>query len=466
MVPSHDSRHVVPCRRTAATAAAAIGMAGGLLARFGGTAFSAISLKDAASRMTPDLTQGSTQDARFGHGRSQRRSTNYKELVFSGTAVVAALAGLRHHRIAHRRSRKPVSKPAAGLAAVGGTEVVAVKTPPIWVVNLDKSVDRWKNCQEEFATQDLKAERFPATLGKAMTDIELAENTTFGARYFCTPGMIGCFMSHLRIWQKVAEEGHAAVIVLEDDVVLFPNFSDRVQMLLKELPDDWEVCLLGAVGCIAQEQEAFNMKLYGLITGGGRPSPGKSRTISPNVFVPYRPAGTHAYMVSRKGAQALLRMCPKPRYHVDLTAWSLEDLKLYAAKDFLATQRFDDDTTVSKEGAPLTRRFLRWCWDFTGLAAMGKKAGVPNLTWAWTIACFAVPLPFSRKRIIVEMGPATSLFVLMALSCIPLRSMTPLGFAFAYLDFIIFIIRGLAGTQKPLPLLALAAMSAACFRLC
>jgi len=331
------------------------------------------------------------------------------------------------------------------------------------VVNLDKSVNRWKNCQEEFATQNLKAERFPATLGKAMTDAELAEKTTFGARYFCTPGMIGCFMSHLRIWQKTVEEGHPAVIVLEDDVVIFPNFSDRVQTLLKELPDDWDVCLLGAVGCIAREKEAFNMKLYGLITGGGRASPGKSRTISPNVFVPYRPAGTHAYMISQKGAQALAKMCPKPRYHVDLTAWSREGLQLYAATEFLATQRFDDDTTVSKEGAPITRRFLRFCWDLTGLAAMGKKAGVGNLTWAWTIACFALPIPFTRKRIIVEMGPATSLFVLIALTCIPLKSVKPLGFAFAYLNIIISIIRGLSGTQKPLPILVLAAMSAACF---
>jgi len=323
---------------------------------------------------------------------------------------------------------------------------------------------RWEYCLEEFASQSLKAERFPATLGKAMTDEELAEKTTFGARYFCTPGMIGCFMSHLNIWKKVVEEGHEAVVVLEDDVVLYPNFSSKLQTLLKELPDDWDVCLLGAVGCIAQEQELLNMKLYGLITGGGRPSPGKSRTISPNVFVPYRPAGTHAYMVSQKGAQALVKMCPKPRYHVDLSAWGCTDLRLYMAKDELATQRFDDDTTVSKEGAPLTRRFLRFCWDLTGLAAMGKKAGVPNLTWAWTIACFAMPIPFSRKRIIVEMGPSTSFFVLMALSCIPLKSLKPLGYAFAYLTFIIFIIRGLAGTQKPLPILTLAAISAAFFR--
>jgi len=44
---------------------------------------------------------------------------------------------------------------------------------------------------------------------------------------------------------------------------------------------------------------------------------------------------------------------------VKIFDWGRSELKLYAAKDFLATQRFEDDTTVSKEGAPLTRRLRR-----------------------------------------------------------------------------------------------------------
>jgi len=376
--------------------------------------------------------------------------------------VAVAVAGLRRHRKAQRARRVAV----VGVTATGATDVesaTAIQTPPVWVVNLDKSVQRWKNCQEEFAKQGVKAERFPATLGKALTDEELKETCTRSARYFCTAGMVGCFMSHLNIWKKVAAEGPEAVVVLEDDVLLYPDFHGKLHTLLKELPEDWDVCLLGAVGCISPETEPIHMKLYDIITGGGRPSPGKTRMISPNVFVPFRPAGTHAYMVSRKGAEKLSRLCPKPRYHVDLTAWGLKELKLYAAKSFLATQRFDDDTTVSKQGAPLTKRFLRWCWDITGLSAMGKKAGVGNLTWAWTIACFALPIPFSstRRRLIVEMGPSTSLMVLICLLCIPLKSFKPVGFGLLYMVSICCIIRLLAGTFKKTPMGLIALTGAA-----
>jgi len=324
--------------------------------------------------------------------------------------------------------------------------------PPIWVVNLDKSVGRWAKCGDEFGKQNIKAERFPATLGKAMTDEELEENVTFGGRYFCTPGMIGCFMSHLRIWQKVESEKLSTVVVLEDDVVCYPNFNQRVQALIQELPDDWDVCLLGTVGCIATERELFFMKLYSLMSGGGRPSPGKTRGVSENVYVPHRPAGTHAYLISQRGASKLARLCPKARYHVDLTAWGRSELNLYAAKEQLATQRFDDDTTVSKEGAPWTKIFLRWCLDITGLSYMAKRGGAPCPAWTWTIACFAIPIyiPFSskRRRLIVEMGPSSSIFVLICLASIPLRSLKPLGFGLLYFTSMITTIRWLAGTSN------------------
>eukprot|EP00930_Biecheleria_cincta_P049748 TRINITY_DN34948_c0_g1_i1.p1 TRINITY_DN34948_c0_g1~~TRINITY_DN34948_c0_g1_i1.p1 ORF type:complete len:428 (-),score=72.35 TRINITY_DN34948_c0_g1_i1:114-1397(-) len=338
--------------------------------------------------------------------------------------------------------------------------------PRVLVVNLDKSVDRWEKCTEEFAKQNVEAERFPAVLGKALSEEERNENVTFGARYFCTAGMIGCFMSHLGIWKKVVKEDIPYVVVLEDDVVLYPDFTEKLKTLLEELPEGWDVCLLGAVGCVNQDREPLSMKSYGWLTGGSRASPGKTRTISPHLFVPYKPAGTHAYMISRKGAEVLANACPKARFHVDLTAWSVPQLKLYCAKDYLATQRFDEsDTTVSKGGAPLTKRFLEWCWSVGGFASLVKQAGVPNLTWAWKTAVFAVPLPFSsnHKRFIIEAGPAISLWVMMLLSCIPLRSLKMAGVAFAYLGCITFMIRWLSNTLQLLPLVMLAAVSAACF---
>ncbi|CAL1164740.1 unnamed protein product [Cladocopium goreaui] len=168
-----------------------------------------------------------------------------------------------------------------------------------------------------------------------------------GLARLCTKGMIGCFLSHRRIWQKMVSEKLPAVVVLEDDVRLVEGFSDKLLKLMDELPADWEVCLLGAIGNINPDVEPFHMKLYSFCVGGGRPSPGKTRRVSDNVFVPHRPAGTHAYLVSLKGAERLVKELPLACYHVDLTAWSLPNLKLYAAVNQIATQDFEAASTAS-----------------------------------------------------------------------------------------------------------------------
>eukprot|EP00406_Dinophysis_acuminata_P031599 CAMPEP_0179360448 /NCGR_PEP_ID=MMETSP0797-20121207/79984_1 /TAXON_ID=47934 /ORGANISM="Dinophysis acuminata, Strain DAEP01" /LENGTH=102 /DNA_ID=CAMNT_0021075807 /DNA_START=319 /DNA_END=624 /DNA_ORIENTATION=- len=65
---------------------------------------------------------------------------------------------------------------------------------------------------------------------------ELRTKATFGARYFCTRGMIGCSLSHQRVWERVVDERLGAVVVLEDDAVLFPGFNRSLGRILRELP--------------------------------------------------------------------------------------------------------------------------------------------------------------------------------------------------------------------------------------
>jgi len=323
------------------------------------------------------------------------------------------------------------------------------KTPvPVWVVNLDQSTDRWEQASAELARHEIQAERFSATLGKALSASELTEKVTFPARYFCTPGMIGCFLSHRAAWERIVQEDHDAVLMLEDDIIiLHDNFNARLKSQLDELPSDWEVCLIGALGVIGIEKENLQMKIFGLVAGGTRACPGRdSRLISPNVFVPYKPTGTHAYLISKRGAQTLLQKCPRASWHVDLTAWSLPDLKLYAAREFLATQRFSGPSTVSKEGEPLTKRFLVWTLKITGITDACRQGGVDDPTWAWKVAICALPVPFSRKRIPVEMGPVTSVWILIILLAMGTRSLRMLGIAIAYQGLVACVSRWLSGT--------------------
>lgn len=366
-------------------------------------------------------------------------------MSISARAALAGLASLVTIGLGWRRSRSklPVQAGSRSEDTLDGSPL-----PPAWVVNLDRSPGRWETCQEEFTREGLQIERFPATDGKTLSHESLRETCTWPARWFCTKGMLGCSISHMRIWSRVVDEQLPAVIVLEDDVRLYPGFHEKLGVILKDLESlDWDVCLLGAVACISPDVEPLPMKFYSFLSGGGRPSPGKTRKVSDHLFVPHRPAGTHAYIVSLSGAAKLKRLLPKARYHVDLSSWALPELNLYCAVEQLATQNFEEASTVSKAGDPLTKRFLEWCWHVAGFKRMLHAAGVTDLNWAWKTAVFALPHPFRRGvRVAVDAGPVTSVWLLAMIFAMVLRSKKLLLAAVTYQALMCFAVRYLCGT--------------------
>eukprot|EP00931_Biecheleriopsis_adriatica_P104336 TRINITY_DN79019_c0_g1_i1.p1 TRINITY_DN79019_c0_g1~~TRINITY_DN79019_c0_g1_i1.p1 ORF type:complete len:433 (+),score=80.97 TRINITY_DN79019_c0_g1_i1:97-1395(+) len=393
--------------------------------------------------------QGSTLECRAAP-RRWHEAFRPKLQCLKETAAAAActtLLALRQRRARGLRRGLAVGRHSAGCSAQAVASEGTAALPPILVVNLDRSPARWESCKEEFAREALQVERFSATDGKLLTDEELQQLATGPARLLCTKGMLGCFLSHRRIWQKVVDEKLPAAIALEDDVRLVDGFQSKLSNLLAELPEDWEVCLLGAVACVNPNVEPLPMKFYSFCVGGGRASPGKTRSLSPHVSVPHRPAGTHAYIVSQRGAERLLKELPRARYHVDLAAWALPELKLYVAEPQLATQDFDEDSTVSKSGEPFTQKFLRWCWTISGMSSMSRAGGVPNLEWAWKAALFALPLP-GGKRVPVEMGPMSSVFVLLLVCALAFRSRNFAAAAVVYQGLTCSLIRYLCGTWR------------------
>lgn len=94
----------------------------------------------------------------------------------------------------------------------------------ICCINLDKRVDRWQKCIEEFERVGIDVERFSATDGD---NHHLAFNK-----------------SQHRVLSKLVSEGAERMLVLEDDVVF--KSTDHLTAAFNELPEDWDVLYLGA----------------------------------------------------------------------------------------------------------------------------------------------------------------------------------------------------------------------------
>ena len=139
-----------------------------------------------------------------------------------------------------------------GTAVISEVEVVPAivsddsSIPPIFVMNLKRSQDRWEQAQRQMAGEGLIVERLDAIDGRALSNEELRNQSTRMAMYLQPRGVIGCYLSHRKFWQMVVDEGHESAIIFEDDVKLVPDFKEKLKAHLALFGNEvYDVVLLG-----------------------------------------------------------------------------------------------------------------------------------------------------------------------------------------------------------------------------
>jgi len=107
-----------------------------------------------------------------------------------------------------------------------------------------------------------------------------------------SPSERGCAASHIELWGKAARD-HKPVLILEDDIVLAPQFNQRYAAALAALPDDVDILLLG-YWAPGTEHCLENRSLS---------------TLRRFLFLDYF-WGLHAYVLTPRGARILLDNLP------------------------------------------------------------------------------------------------------------------------------------------------------------
>lgn len=303
------------------------------------------------------------------------------------------------------------------------------------VINLDKDTVRWEVLVQRLiacGVPQTAIHRLPAVYGKNLSNRELTNKASFKARLFCTPGMIGCYLSHVKFWEKVISESEPYQIVLEDDAIVSPGFHQRAQQMIDEVQDNtetrdaWDVLLLGAFSCVHPDCRYGVYRGQAFLLGDGR----QPRRVTSHIHIPHRPLGTHAYILSKRGARKLLKLASRATWHVDCVIWGIRDLDLFLCDPMLV---FQDTESPSSVGA-VTKGIETWLpkWrmdDYTGV----------SFEWAMNEPFLRIPfLPVT-----VTIGRYISSFVLGTVAGILLIGKIPswilpthigfcIGFAFAF----------------------------------
>lgn len=106
---------------------------------------------------------------------------------------------------------------------------------PVYVINLERSRDRWERLQENAAMLAINLRRIEAVEGKLLQPDELQDFDEEGFRRchgkIAMPAEIGCYFSHIRALEVIAKAPEPFAVLVEDDVVLPPNFQSCVEKL-------------------------------------------------------------------------------------------------------------------------------------------------------------------------------------------------------------------------------------------
>ena len=212
---------------------------------------------------------------------------------------------------------------------------------PAYVISMNNPKTLFKKLKQE----NIEPILFEAVNCKKLTQEEKNKYCDIFFSYFGNDTTIGIAISHYKVWEKIATDKNPYIIVFEDDVILEPNFYDRFNKIIKKVPDNFDIFYC---------QNNHNiMSFIGNISGYGNPN---SKHINEHINQPSLALGTHAYVISKKGAKKLVNYFKNKLYnHINFSLQMLinsGELIVYSPYKRLAYQTSTDDLKSSNLSNP------------------------------------------------------------------------------------------------------------------
>jgi glycosyl transferase family 25 len=183
-------------------------------------------------------------------------------------------------------------------------------------------------------------------------------------------GEVGCYASHLIVMRQIVEDGHAAAIILEDDVSLDPRFMTVAAAAISAAPRGWDIIHL----CTHFKKAAW----YPIADLGGHTLVGYSRL----------PVNTVAYVISRRGCGKFLAERPRIR-PVDMEfryAWlsGLDICGVYSAPAVHLDNFITSIDATSRTNPPRKRLWAPGLLSQAyGVFYIKWKLGLVGTLWCW-----------------------------------------------------------------------------------
>lgn len=116
----------------------------------------------------------------------------------------------------------------------------------IKVVNLERRKDRKEKVIKELENANiLNYQIFNAVDGYNIPPTKEIFDLFKGNDFSYQRGVIGCALSHYKIWEELVASDKDWAIVFEDDIKFYPNFKENLEILLSQVNQDTGYLFLG-----------------------------------------------------------------------------------------------------------------------------------------------------------------------------------------------------------------------------
>jgi len=193
------------------------------------------------------------------------------------------------------------------LRMIDGSELPLIQT---LVLNLDRRPDRWESVTKELygvayrreTAVDGLSHRFTADELKLFQDRGYKKRQKNPYRQPFTLPVLACGLSHIKMWWKIVEEKTPWSLILEDDIVLQPDFHSRWKEVFEYLSTPGEdgtlpleVCFLGYL----DDQDLYHDNIVKKFD--------KTKIARFSSHPRKHGGGTHAYFITLEGAKHMLQ---------------------------------------------------------------------------------------------------------------------------------------------------------------
>ena len=121
------------------------------------------------------------------------------------------------------------------IGAAASTTCSLTKPASIWIAISDS----WRRLQAALIRHDIREVRRVSAVNGSRLELP--------ATWRHSAGAYGCLLSHLQVVRDARKRGLPGLLILEDDVVFDPSFSEKFPVFIRDLPADWDMLFLGAL---------------------------------------------------------------------------------------------------------------------------------------------------------------------------------------------------------------------------